>query len=52
MQTGKTKLIRAIAAQERRQESDEKRAMRRRLRAERRAHRHELPGPAEERWVV
>jgi hypothetical protein len=52
MQTGKTKLIRAIAAQERRQERDEKRAMRRRLRAERRAHRHELPGPAEERWVV
>lgn len=52
MHTGKTKLLRAIAAQERRQEREEKRAMRRRLRAERRAHRHELPRPAEERWVV
>jgi hypothetical protein len=52
MHTGKSKLLRAIAAQERRQERDEKRAMRRRLRAERRAHRHEVPRPAEERWVV
>jgi hypothetical protein len=47
MQTGKTKLMRAIAAQERRQERAEKRAMRRRLRAERRAQRHELSRPAE-----
>jgi hypothetical protein len=47
MQTGKTKLMRAIAAQERRHERAEKRAMRRRLRAERRAHRRELPQPAE-----
>jgi hypothetical protein len=47
MQTGKTKLIRAIAAQERRQERDEKRATRRRLRAERRAHRHQRPATGE-----
>ena len=47
MHTGKSKLLRAIAAQERRQEREEKRATRRRLRAERRAHRHELPRPAE-----
>jgi hypothetical protein len=47
MHTGKTRLLRAIAAQEKRQERDEKREMRRRLRAERRAHRHEPPRPAE-----
>jgi hypothetical protein len=47
MQTGKTKLIRAIAAKERRQERDEKRAIRRRLRAERRAHRHQRPATGE-----
>jgi hypothetical protein len=50
MHTGKTKLLRAIAAQERRQERDEKRAMRRRLRAERRAHRHQPPSTGEQRY--
>jgi hypothetical protein len=50
MHTGKSKLLRAIAAQERRQERDEKRAMRRRLRAERRAHRHQPPSTGEQRY--
>ncbi|MEA2615545.1 MAG: hypothetical protein QOE72_1328 [Chloroflexota bacterium] len=52
MHTGKSKLLRAIAAEERRQERDEKRATRRRLRAERRAHRPEPPRPAEQRYDV
>jgi hypothetical protein len=37
MPTGKTKLLRTIAAQERRQEREAKREARRQLRAERRA---------------
>lgn len=43
MPTGKTKLLRAIAAQERRQEREAKREARRRLRAERRAGQHQRP---------
>jgi hypothetical protein len=41
MPAGKTKLVRAIAAHERRQERDAKREARRRLRAERRADRRQ-----------
>jgi hypothetical protein len=43
MPAGKTKLLRAIAAHERRQERGARREARRRLRAERRAARHQRP---------
>jgi hypothetical protein len=43
MPAGKTKLLRAIAAHERRQEREARREARRRLRAERRAARHQRP---------
>jgi hypothetical protein len=43
MESGKTKLLRALAARERRQERDAKRDLRRRLRAERRAERSQRP---------
>jgi hypothetical protein len=39
----KTKLLREIAAHERRQEREARREARRRLRAERRAHRNQCP---------